>query len=329
MSPASGRSRRPPGHALLAQLEHGDLEVGGPSGELRLLVIVGEGHGKGLRVASRRPTRLSSKPGMKRSRPMISGIRSVCAPSIGAPSLRAVEADHGVVVGGGAAILDRHQRGLLVAQLLDDLVDRGVVDHVDRDPEWVVGVGAELHLRPQGQSHPVARAGVLAEAEPLRVRDGQQVEVLVAHRLEHGVLEEVLLGVVVDGFSASGSSRRTPSARSSSGRGTLPGRKPGTLVRRARWRTDSSTWRRTWSAGNSTSRTTELRSAGRVVTFICPVSALIIGSNEYRGVGGFLRFVAWFALLAAAFVLVGLPLLLGPFLTQMVRNTGVSRTRLT
>src|SRR3954464_12610191 len=110
------------------------------------------------------------------------------------------------------------------------------------------------------------------------------------------------------GFSASGSSRRTPSARSSSGRGTLPGRNPGTFVRRARWRTDSSTWRRTRSAGNSTSRTTELRSAGRVVTFICPVSALIIGSNEYRGVGRFLGFLVFFLLLAAALVLIVLPL---------------------
>src|SRR4051794_3466804 len=125
------------------------------------------------------------------------------------------------------------------------------------------------------------------------------------------------------GFSAFGSSRRTPSARSSSGRGTLPGRKPGTFVRRARWRTDSSIWRRTRSAGNSTSRTTDERSAGRVVTFICPVSASIIGSTEYRGVGRFLRFVAFFAVLVAAFVLIALPLLLGPLLTQMVRNAGV------
>src|SRR4051794_14970266 len=125
------------------------------------------------------------------------------------------------------------------------------------------------------------------------------------------------------GFSALGSSRRTPSARSSSGRGTLPGRKPGTLVRRARWRTDSSIWRRTWSAGNSTSRTTEDRSAGRVVTFICPVSALIMRSDEYRAVGRFLRFLAFFAVLVAAFILIALPMLLGPFLAGMVRNAGL------
>ena len=39
--------------------------------------------------------------------------------------------------------------------------------------------------------------------------------------------------------------------------------------------------------------------------------------------GGFLRIVALFGVLVAAFVLVGLPLLLGPILTQMVRNTGI------
>lgn len=39
--------------------------------------------------------------------------------------------------------------------------------------------------------------------------------------------------------------------------------------------------------------------------------------------GGFLRIVALFVVLGAAFVLVGLPLLLGPILTQMVRNTGI------
>jgi hypothetical protein len=40
-------------------------------------------------------------------------------------------------------------------------------------------------------------------------------------------------------------------------------------------------------------------------------------------VGGFLRFVAWFVLLVAGFVLVGLPLLVGPLLTGTVRDMGV------
>ena len=39
--------------------------------------------------------------------------------------------------------------------------------------------------------------------------------------------------------------------------------------------------------------------------------------------GRFLRFLVFFALLVGVFVLVVLPLLLGPFLTQMVRNAGL------
>jgi hypothetical protein len=40
-------------------------------------------------------------------------------------------------------------------------------------------------------------------------------------------------------------------------------------------------------------------------------------------VGGFLRFVAWFALLVAGFVLVALPLLMGPLLAGVARDLGV------
>ena len=39
--------------------------------------------------------------------------------------------------------------------------------------------------------------------------------------------------------------------------------------------------------------------------------------------GGFLRFVAWFALLVAGFVLVALPLVMGPLLANVLRDTGV------
>ncbi|MEP7159044.1 MAG: hypothetical protein ABI797_06425 [Chloroflexota bacterium] len=44
--------------------------------------------------------------------------------------------------------------------------------------------------------------------------------------------------------------------------------------------------------------------------------------------GGLLRFLAWFVLLVAGFVLIALPLLLGPFLSQMVREMGVRATTL-
>src|SRR5262245_61939204 len=43
---------------------------------------------------------------------------------------------------------------------------------------------------------------------------------------------------------------------------------------------------------------------------------------EYTGVAGFLRFVAFFVLLLGVFVLLVLPFLLSPLLTQMVRESG-------
>src|SRR5437868_12772594 len=54
------------------------------------------------------------------------------------------------------------------------------------------------------------------------------------------------------------------------------------------------------------------------------MSALIIGRPEYRGVGGFLRFLASVVVVLAILVLVVLPLALGPLLTSMVRDMGVN-----
>ena len=76
---------------------------------------------------------------------------------------RALEADHSVVVGRRATTLDGHQRGLLVAQLLDDLVDQFVVDRVDRDLEGIVAVGTQLYLGPHGQGDAIRRALAFGE----------------------------------------------------------------------------------------------------------------------------------------------------------------------
>jgi hypothetical protein len=64
------------------------------------------------------------------------------------------------------------------------------------------------------------------------------------------------------------------------------------------------------------------------VTFIWPFSAFIIGSTEYTGVGGFLRFLALFAVLVGVFVLIVLPLALSPILTQSVRDMGLRSNNL-
>ena len=58
------------------------------------------------------------------------------------------ERDHRVVAVLGAAVLDRPQRRILVAQFPDDLIDAGVVDLVDLGGEIEVPVIAELEVRP-------------------------------------------------------------------------------------------------------------------------------------------------------------------------------------
>ena len=66
---------------------------------------------------------MASNPGISRSSPMISGIRSDVPPSNGDAVLRAREADDGPVAVLRRPVLDRRERRVLVAQLVDDLVD--------------------------------------------------------------------------------------------------------------------------------------------------------------------------------------------------------------
>ena len=77
------------------------------------------------------PTRFFSKPGMSRSWPRIGGIRSDVPPSNGWPSRVPTNEMTRVVAVLGPAVLDGREGGVLVAQLLDDLVDPGVVDVLD------------------------------------------------------------------------------------------------------------------------------------------------------------------------------------------------------
>ena len=85
---------------------------------------------------------------MRRSWPRMSGIRSDEPPSNGCAVARPDERDDRVVAVPGAAILDGGERRVLVAQLLEDLVDPGVVDRLDLGAEVEVLVVAELDLGP-------------------------------------------------------------------------------------------------------------------------------------------------------------------------------------
>ena len=112
------------------------------------------------------------------------------------------EADDRVVALLGAATLDRDEAGVLLAELFDDALDLLVVDLVDVDAEGVVGVGAELDLRSDGQHDAVGGPLAFDEADPLRLRDAQDVEVPLRDGLHDRRLVEVLLGVVVDGIGS-------------------------------------------------------------------------------------------------------------------------------
>ncbi len=117
----------------------------------------------------------------------------------------ALEADDRVVIVLGGSVFDRHERGLLVPQLLDDLLHLLVVDlgHVGREGE--PAVVAQLHLRTHRQCHLVGGTDAFLEVGPCRLtRQLQHVLAGVGDGLDQGALIEVLAGLVVDGIGSLG-----------------------------------------------------------------------------------------------------------------------------
>ena len=180
-----------------------------------------------------RPSRLASKPG---DQPLLAEDQRH---PLGAAALerlavaRPGERDDRVVAVLRAAALDRGQRRVLVAQLLEDLVDPGVVDGLDLGPEVEVLVVAELdlgrHLDGRLEDERLALLGL----DDLDIGVRQRQEVLLDHRLAIGVARP-------GARPPRRGSTPGPRWRSRTGRGALPGRKPGTRVPRDRRRTASS-----------------------------------------------------------------------------------------
>ena len=112
------------------------------------------------------------------------------------------ERDHRVVAVACAAAFDGGQGRVLVAQLVDDLVDPVVVDGLDLRPEVEVLVVAELdlgrHLDGRLEDERLALLGL----DDFDVGVGQRQEFLLDQRLAIGVLDEVLDGLVEDGARA-------------------------------------------------------------------------------------------------------------------------------
>ena len=89
------------------------------------------------------------------------------------------ERDDRVVAFLRPAILDRRERRVLVAQLVEDLVDARVVDRLDLGPEVEVPVVAELDLRADLDGGLEDQRLALLGLDDLDIRIGQRQEVLV------------------------------------------------------------------------------------------------------------------------------------------------------
>ena len=211
------------------------------------------------------PTRLSSKPGIRRvlaedqRHPLrrAAGERHAVA--------RADEGDDGVVALLGASPVDRLQAGLAVAQLVDDLLDHRLVDRLDLGLEAEVLVVAELDLRPNLHGRLEDDRLALLPLGELDFGQRQRREVLLDDRLAEGILDE-LVERLRRGSAVS------PRTRSSITRGALPGRKPGTRVWRPRRLTAWSMARLRRSGGSSNSSWS--RELGRGVLVVCIVGRL-------------------------------------------------------
>ena len=135
------------GQDLLAQLLELDAEMGRLAGHRRLRVVLRERDVELGRVADLEPDEVRLEA---RDEALLAEDERH---PLGRPALerlavlRADERDDRVVAVLGAAILDRGERRVLVAQLLDDLVDPRVIDRLDLGLEVEVLVVAERHLR--------------------------------------------------------------------------------------------------------------------------------------------------------------------------------------
>ena len=160
----------------------------------------------------------------------------------------------------GRAVLDRGEAGVLVPQLLDDLVDLGVVDGLDLGREVEVLVVAEITsgriwtvaLKTSGwpsSAWTTSMSGLASGSDP-ELEDGLAI----------AVLDEVLDGLVHHGAGAEGALEHDA--------GRLARPESGHLRAAGERLTESSTARVRRSGGSSTSTATELRGAAVTVSFI-------------------------------------------------------------
>ena len=181
---------------LLAELLELDAEMGRLAGHRRLRVIVRERDVELRRVTDLEPdqVRLEARdeallPEDERhplGRPAIERLAVAGAD----------ERDDRVVAVLRATVLDSCERRVLVAQLLDDLVDPGVVDRLDLGLEVEGPVVAERHLRADRDGRLEDERLALLGLDDLDVGVRQREDVLLDERLAIGVLHQVIDGLV-------------------------------------------------------------------------------------------------------------------------------------
>ena len=144
------------GHDLLAQLLQLRAEVDLDAAERLLLVVVGERDVELGRLARPQAEEMLLETGDEAlladdERHPVGG------PAVERNAVAGADiADDRPVALRGRALLDRAERGLLVAELVQDALHLGVVDRLDLGLEREVGVVAELHLGAQRHGRLVA-----------------------------------------------------------------------------------------------------------------------------------------------------------------------------
>ena len=187
---------------LLAQLLQLDLEPGRLAREARLGIVVREGDVEARRLARLEPDDVGLEA---RDQPLLAedqrhpvGRAAVERHAVA----RARVADDGEVAVPGAAVDHRPEAGVLVAQLVDDLLDLGVVDLLDLGLEVEAAVVAEGDLRPHLHVGREDDGLALLALLDVHLGLGQRQDLLLEHRVAVGALDEVIHRLLDHGFLA-------------------------------------------------------------------------------------------------------------------------------
>ncbi len=173
-----------------------------PAGKRGLRVVVGERDVEFALLADAHPEQVVLEPG---NEPVLTDDQRHPLSGAALESLavaRALEADHDVVALLHAPVLDGLEYRVLVAQLVDHLVDPGVVDRLDLRGEVEVAVVAELDRWSDldGRLEDEALGLVRLDDFDVRRREGQHQQ--VGHGVAVAVVDQMLDGLVEHGTGA-------------------------------------------------------------------------------------------------------------------------------